>query len=76
MTATLINWKNKDDKFQQRQFLLSSFVRIKYVITKDVYEFCDFLISQGYVPPLDHLDNVDRDVCERFHQYLREVKGY
>lgn len=74
--AIQTDWRYKDENFKMRGFLLSSFVRLKYNLTRDVYEFCDFLISQGYKPPLDDLNNVDIDVKERFHQYLKEVKGY
>lgn len=76
MMATQTDWRFKDENFQKRHFLLSSFVRLKYNLTRDVYEFCDFTISQGYNAPLDDLNKVDIDIKNRFHQYLKEVKGY
>lgn len=50
------DWRKKDDNWQQRQFLLSAFVRSKITITANVYEFCDYAISQGYGKTLNTLD--------------------
>ena len=51
-----LDWRRSDERFQQRQFLMSSFVRSGRVIYSDVYEFCDHAISQGYGETLKTLD--------------------
>ena len=60
-TDTMINpypqdWRKSDERFQQRSFLLSSFIRSNRVLYSDVYEFCDHAISQGYGETLNKLD--------------------
>lgn len=67
------DWRMKDEKFQKRAFLLSSFVRIKAEITPHVYEFIDYLISQGYTAPLDDLNHVDRDIRRLYTEYAQHT---
>ena len=64
------DWREKDDKWQKRQFYLSSFVRINLPIQATVYEFIDYLISQGYSPPLGSLNDVDRDIRKMYNEYI------
>jgi hypothetical protein len=76
MMVTPINsdWRYKDDNFQKRSFVLSGFVRMKIPLTKDVYEFCDYIISQGYQFDLGCLNVVDRQIREEFKKYM-EASG-
>lgn len=67
------DWRQKDDLWQKRQFIMSSFVRMKSEITPHVYEFIDYLISQGYKPPLDDLNNVDREVRKLYKEYAEHT---
>jgi len=55
------DWRKSDERFQQRQFLLSAFIRSGKVLYSDVYEFCDHAISQGYGETLSKLDLKDVD---------------
>jgi len=68
------DWRFKDECFQKRAYLLSSLVRVGIVITQDVYEFCDFTLSQGWNPPLDS-DECDKQTLEMYRFYLREIKN-
>ncbi len=76
MMVTPINsdWRYKDDNFQKRSFILSGFVRMKIPLTKDVYEFCDYIISQGYQFDLGSLNVVDQQIREEFKKYM-EASG-
>lgn len=69
--ATPINsdWRYKDDNFQKRSFVLSGFVRMKMPLTREVYEFCDYIISQGYQFDLGSLVVVDRQILEEYNKY-------
>ena len=64
------DWREKDDKWQSRQFFLSSFVRLGLPIKSNVYEFIDYLISQGYKAPLNSLVDVDKDMRKMYTEYV------
>jgi hypothetical protein len=64
------DWRLKDENWQKRSFILSAFVRMKISLTRDVYEFCDYIISQGYSFDLGSLIVVDRQVREEYQKYL------
>ncbi len=66
--ATPIRYK-KDENFQKRAFILSGFVRMKIPLTKEVYEFCDYIISKGYQFDLASLHTVDKQILEEFNKY-------
>ena len=72
--TTTHDWRFKDEAFQKRAHLLSSLVRVGIVITQDVYEFCDFTLSQGWNPPEDKSE-CDNQTLEMYRRYLREVKN-
>lgn len=72
--TTTHDWRFKDEAFQKRAHLLSSLVRVGIVITQDVYEFCDFTLSQGWNPPVDKSE-CDNQTLEMYRRYLREVKN-
>ena len=70
-----------DERFQQRSFLLSSFIRSGTTICADVYEFCDHAISQGYGETLEKLDTKDVDswlirMYEEWRQAYADLRGY
>jgi hypothetical protein len=72
---SIINDKRyEDENFQQRGFILSSFVRMNITLCKDVYEFCDFTISQGWKTPTYDLYKIDKEIKEMYNTYIREVK--
>jgi hypothetical protein len=71
---TTYDWRFKDEAFNKRAHLLSSLVRVGIVITQEVYEFCDFTLSQGWNPPEDKSE-CDNQTLEMYRRYLREVKN-
>jgi hypothetical protein len=70
------DWRGKDETWQQRQFMLSAFVRSKITITAQVYEFCDHAISQGYGKTLETLDlrEVDPWLTRMFREWQNHTK--
>lgn len=64
-------WRQKNDSWQFRHFILSSFVRNKQVIVSNVYEFIDHLHDSGYIPPLGDLRDVDREVKNLYEEYVK-----
>lgn len=74
VTPISSDWRYRDDNFQKRSFVLSGFVRMKMPLTREVYEFCDYIISQGYQFDLGSLVVVDRQILEEFNKY-KEAKG-
>ena len=72
--TTTHDWRFKDEAFQKRAHLLSSLVRVGMVVTQEVYEFCDFTLSQGWNPPSDERE-CDNQTLEMYRRYLREVKN-
>ena len=69
------DWRYQGEHFDQRSILLTSFVRLRVPLSSDVYEFCDFQISQGYTVPSDK-DQIDRDMYIFFERWKREVKYF
>ena len=59
----------KDQVWQQRQFLLSSFSRQKIMITNDVCGFIDKVIFENWKYPLD-LNELDRFLFNEYRGYL------
>jgi hypothetical protein len=61
----------KDEVWQKRQFLLSSFSRRKVNISTNVYRFIDKVIGEQWKYPLDitELDNF------LFNEYQRYLNG-
>ncbi len=60
------DWRFNSERFQQRKFVLSAFIEMGYEIDRDVYEFCDTCLSQGYsLPDKDYL----LDLRYRFYEY-------
>lgn len=60
----------KDEHFQQRAFILSSFRRLKIEFTTSVYKFTDKIIQEGWMPPLGSLDEVDAIIKDKFENYI------
>lgn len=67
------DWRYKDQNLQKRQFLLSSFVRMKIPLSRNVYEFCDLAISQGYQFDLGSLSIVDVEVRKLYDEFVQRV---
>ena len=63
--------KIKDELFQKRAFILSSFSRLKIVIDASVYIFADKLINEEWTPPLTSLDGVDREIRNKYYDFLQ-----
>jgi hypothetical protein len=72
----IYSWRKKDDLWQKRNFLLSSIVRLKKPVTSFTYEFVDYLIDQGYNPPLGSLTEVDVQVQKLYEEYIRHGGGH
>jgi len=43
-------------------------------LTREVYEFCDYIISQGYQFDLGSLVVVDQQIREEFRKYQEAFK--
>lgn len=63
------DWRYRDDNFQKRNFVLSGFVRMKIPLSREVYEFCDYIISQGYQFDLGSLVTVDKEIMIEYKKY-------
>jgi len=61
----------KDKHFQQRAFILSSFTRLKIILDTSVYRFADKLINEEWTPPLTSLDDVDREIRDKYYDFLQ-----
>jgi hypothetical protein len=60
----------KDEHFQQRAFILSSFRRLKIEYTTSVYRFADKIIQEGWMPPLGSLDEVDDIIRNKYQDFM------
>jgi len=67
------DWRIKDEVWQKRQFLLSSFIRMKAEITPHIYEFCDYLISQGCELSRSDLNEVDNQIRKLYREYAEHT---
>ena len=67
------DWREKNDKWQQRHFLLSSIVRLNITIHSHVYEFIDDLIDKGYKAPLGSLIDVDKEMKKMYDEYKEQM---
>ena len=63
------DWRYRDENFQKRNFVLSGFVRMKIPLSREVYEFCDYIISQGYQFDLGSLVTVDKEIMIEYKKY-------
>lgn len=61
----------RDNLQQKRQFILSSFSRLKITFTTSVYRFADKTISEQWDPPLTSLDDVDREIKQKYYDFLQ-----
>lgn len=59
----------KDALLQKRHFILSSFVRLKISLTSDVYRFCDKIIKEEWIPPLGNLNDVDKEILQKYREF-------
>lgn len=73
MIPTNVNWRYKDENFQKRQFILSSFVRMSIPLSKDVYEFCDWIIEKKYQFDRSSLYIVDQEVKTLYENYCNSI---
>jgi hypothetical protein len=65
----------KDHDFQKRAFILSSFSRLKITFIASVYRFADKLISENWTPPLTSLEDVDREIKQKYYEFLQNGQG-
>ena len=61
----------KDEHFQKRAFILSSFSRLKIILDTNAYKFADKLINENWKPPLTSLDVVDREIKDKYYDFLQ-----
>ena len=61
----------KDEHFQKRAFILSSFSRLKIILDTNVYRFADKLINEEWTPPLESLDDVDVEIRNKYYDFLQ-----
>ena len=61
----------KDEHFQKRAFILSSFTRLKIILDTSVYTFADKLVNGEWNPPLTSLDDVDREIRNKYYDFLQ-----
>ena len=69
------DWRWSDHCFSLRSTLLSSLIRSKVELVYYVYEFCDFVISQGYTAS-ECIEELDADVMSLYNEWLNNVKFY
>jgi len=62
----------KDEKWQKRQFILSSFVRMKISLKNEVYHCIDKLISSDWKSSYESLDDVDREIKKLYEDFISE----
>ena len=67
------DWRERNDKWQKRHFLMSSIVRLGIPIHSHIYEFVDYLISQGYQGSLASLNEVDIEVRKLYEEYKEHM---
>lgn len=56
--------------WKKRQFVLSSFYRLKINLSSSVYKFVDHMIMYNYIPTNDRLEEVDVIIREEYYKYL------
>jgi len=59
----------KDEVWQKRQFLLSSFSRRKINISTNIYRFIDKVIREQWKYPLD-INELDNFLFNEYQRYL------
>lgn len=59
----------KDDIWQQRQFILSSFRRLGISYTTKVYRFADKLIREKWDSSSMDLNQIDHFIREEFYKF-------
>jgi hypothetical protein len=67
--------QTKDPNFQKRSFILSGFTRMRISITKDIRNFCDYMIDKNYQFDLGSLDVVDRQILTEYKLYMENKNG-
>lgn len=60
----------KDDIWQQRQFILSSFRRLNISINTNVYRFADKLIKEKWDFSSMDLNEVDNFIRKEFDRFM------
>ena len=61
----------KDEHFQKRAFILSSFTRLKIILDTSVYRLADKLHNAEWTPPVTSLDVVDREIRDKYYDFLQ-----
>jgi len=64
--------KMKDEKWQRRQFLLSSFIRMKIPLKNQVYRCIDKLLSSNWKSSHQDLNDVDEEIKKIYEDFLNE----
>jgi len=72
MTSLNSYQRYKDENFQKKAYLLASLVRVGIGMSAAAYSFLDFIISEGWTPPLNDYE-CDRQVLNMFVKFMREV---
>lgn len=62
----------KDDLWQKRQFILTSFRRLKISINTEVYQFIDKLIAENWDSSSMSLDEVDYFIGVEFDNFTKK----
>jgi len=62
--------KYSPEKLKQRAFILSSFTRQKITLSVYIYEFANYIIEESWVPLLDNLESVDKEILEKYNFYI------
>lgn len=70
-----LNSKYSSEKLNQRAFILSSFSRMKMNISVDIYEFVDYIIGSNWLPILDTIENVDKEILEKFNEFVSHKRN-
>jgi hypothetical protein len=62
--------KINSDTLKRRAFILSSLRRLNIPISTFAYKFADKIISEGWMPTLACLDEVDTSIKNKYEDFI------
>jgi hypothetical protein len=65
----------KDEFWQKRQFILSSFVRQNITVSTQVYRFVDKIIRENWDLGKYDLNEIDKIIRQSYEEHLRNGQG-
>jgi len=62
--------KYSPEVLKQRAFILGSFARNKINLNTSIYEFADYVIQTGWLPTLNKVEKVDKEILEKYKNFI------